>query len=62
MSPRTGRPPLENPRNSRVEIRMTSEEEKKLDYCCKATGKSRSDIAREGIDIVYSRLRGPEKK
>lgn len=62
MSPRTGRPPSDNPKNSRVEIRMTSEDEDKLDYCCKATGKSRSEIAREGIDIVYTRLRKLEKK
>jgi len=62
LSPRTGRPLSDNPKNSRVEIRMTSEDEEKLDYCCKVIGKSRSEIAREGIDIVYTRLRKLQNK
>jgi len=40
----------------RVETKMTVEELEKLDYCCKVTGKSRSEIVREGIDVVYSKL------
>ena len=62
MSPRTGRPPSVNPKNSRVEIRMTSEDEEKLDYCCRVTGKSRSEIARDGVVIIYAKLRKLEKK
>ena len=56
MSPKTGRPHSDNPRQMRVETKMTVEELEKLDYCCKVTGKSRSEIVREGIDVVYSKL------
>lgn len=62
MSSRIGRPPSDNPKSSRVEIRMTPEEEEKLDYCCKVSGKSRSEVAREGIQIMYNRLCRLRKK
>lgn len=56
MSPRTGRPLSDNPKNVRVETRMTKEDLEKLEYCCRVTGKSRSEIVREGIETVYARL------
>ena len=62
MSPRKGRPPAENPRHERVETKMTKEELEKLDYCCRATGKSRSEVIRAGIDVIYARLEKPEQK
>lgn len=61
MSPRTGRPHSENPKHVRVETRMTTEDFEKLEYCCKATGKSRSEIVREGIHEVYARLHNLEE-
>ena len=62
MSPRTGRPLSENPRHERVETKMTKEELERLDYCCRATGKSRSEVIRAGIDMIYARLEKPEQK
>lgn len=62
MSPRTGRPHSDNPKHVRVETRMTTEELEKLEYCCKVTGKSRSQIVREGVDIVYGQLHNHEKE
>lgn len=56
MSPRTGRPLSDNPKNVRVETRMTKEDLEKLEYCCRITGKSRSEIVREGIEAVYAKL------
>jgi len=56
LSPRTGRPPSGNARSEKVETRMSKEELAKLDYCCKKTGKSRSEIIREGIDKIYTKL------
>lgn len=56
MSPKIGRPLSDNARKSKVETRMSKEELEKLDYCCKLTGKTRSEIIREGVDIVYARL------
>lgn len=60
MSPKTGRPHSDNPKHVRVETRMSTEDFEKLEYCCKITGKSRSEIIREGIDIVYAKLNSLE--
>ncbi|WP_411961609.1 ribbon-helix-helix protein, CopG family [Faecalispora jeddahensis] len=46
----------------RVETKMTTAELERLDYCCKVSGKSRSEIIREGIDVVYTKLSNPEQK
>lgn len=62
MSPRTGRPPSDNPRHERVETKMTKEELEKLNLCCRATGKSRSEIIRAGIDLIYDSLDELKKK
>lgn len=62
MSPKTGRPHSDNPRQMRVETKMTTAELEKLDYCCKVSGKSRSEIIREGISTVYAKLCNHEQK
>lgn len=62
MSPRTGRPPSDNPRQWTVETRLTREELEKLDFCCRETGKTRSEVIREGIDKAYARLKASAKK
>lgn len=62
MSPRTGRPTSENTRQSKVETRMNKEELEKLDYCCDITGKTRSEIIRDGIHKVYAELKNLNKK
>lgn len=53
MSPRTGRPISENPRDMRVETKMTKAELEKLDYCCSELKKTRSEIIRDGINEIY---------
>ena len=62
MSPRTGRPPSGNARQEKVETRMTKEELEKLDYCCKITKMSRSEVIRAGINVIYSNLCKLEEK
>lgn len=56
MSPRTGRP-TDNPKKHETRIRMSDEDIKILEYCCKATGRTKSDIIREGIRVVYAKLK-----
>lgn len=56
MSPRTGRP-TDNPKTLNTRIRMSKEDIDKLEYCCKKTGKLKSEIIREGIDKVYKELK-----
>lgn len=41
---------------------MTVQELEKLDLCCKMSGKSRSEVIREGIDLIYANLNIPEEK
>ncbi len=52
MSPRIGRPPAENPKNIQLKIRADKKLMEDLDHCCKALGKTRSDIIRLGIQKV----------
>ena len=56
MSPRTGRP-TDSPKKHDTRIRMSDEDVKILEYCCKATGKSKADVIREGIRKVYAELK-----
>ena len=53
MSPRTGRPPANNPKNVRVELRLSEEEGNMLEYCCKESGMTKTDVIRKGIRSVY---------
>lgn len=55
MSPK-GRP-TNNPKTGRFEIRTSEKEEEMLEYCCKMTGKKRTDIIRMGIKKVYEDLK-----
>lgn len=56
MSPRTGRP-TDGPKKHETRIRMSDKDIEILEYCCQVTGKSRSDIIREGIREVYAKLK-----
>ncbi len=55
MSPK-GRP-TDNPKKHDTRIRMSDEDVALLEYCAKATGKSKSDIIREGIRKVYASIK-----
>lgn len=56
MSPRTGRP-TDNPKRHETRIRMTDEDIEILEYCSNMTGKSKSDIIREGIRKVFAEIK-----
>lgn len=43
----------ENPKDYMLRVRMDSETVEKLDAVCKAKGKSRSDVVRDGIEQQY---------
>lgn len=55
MPQRTGRP-TSAPKGNYTGIRLSDDEVRKLDYCMKETGLSKTDVIREGIDAVYLRL------
>ena len=56
MSPRTGRP-TDAPKKHETRIRMSDEDVEILEYCCRATGKTKAEIIREGIRNVYAKLK-----
>ena len=57
--PRTGRPPIENPKNVRIEIRLDKSDLEKLDACAAREKTSRSEIIRRGIALIFN---GVDKK
>ncbi len=54
MSPKTGRPLTENPKDTRIQIRLDKVTLDKLDVCVKVNNSNRSEIIRNGIDLVYA--------
>ncbi len=56
MSPRTGRPHKDNPKDTRIQIRLDKATLEKLDKCAQKKQKTRSDVIREGIGLVEEQL------
>lgn len=55
MSPKLGRP-TQSPKNHETRIRMSDEDIKMLNACVVKTGRTKSDIIREGIREVYNKI------
>lgn len=56
MSPRTGRPKAENPKNIQVKFLADKETVADLDFCCEKLSKTKSDIIRMGIQKVKAEV------
>jgi len=54
LSPRTGRPTY-NPKNQGYRLRMTEDEVKMLDFCCKVLNMTKADVIRQGIKEMYQK-------
>lgn len=52
-----GRPPVDNPKDKTLRIRIDDETEKKLADCSEALKINKSDIVRKGIDIIHDGLK-----
>ena len=52
-----GRPPLENPREYRITVRVDKNEKKILETICEITGKGKNDVIRTAITRYYEELR-----
>ena len=57
MSPRTGRPPKDNPRNVNLNIRLTDQEAKEIQECANALGISRTDAIMRGIRLLKQAIK-----
>lgn len=60
MSPRTGRP-TNDPKVLIERARLSEEDAAMLEYCCKHTGKNKSEIIRMGIRKVYEGIKNSSK-
>ncbi len=49
MSPRTGRPPIENPKSERITVRLNKEHSEILNEYCEENDVDRAEAVREGI-------------
>lgn len=49
--------PTDNPKTVVKRARMSEEDVNILEYCCKVTGKSKSDVIRDGIREVYAKIK-----
>lgn len=57
MSPRTGRPKSDNPREKQLGVRFDEEELKKLDTVANFYKETRVASIRRGIEKLYSELK-----
>ena len=61
MLARTGRPPLENPRDYRITVRVDKEEREILETICEITGKGKNDVIRTAVLRYYEYLKRKSK-
>lgn len=54
MSPRTGRPKSDNPKEIRYSVRLDAETEEKLTRYCEAHNISKGEAIRNGIYLLLS--------
>ena len=54
---RMGRPKIENPKSIVKRARMSNEDVAKLQFCCRKTGLTESEVLRLGIDMVYQKIK-----
>ena len=59
MSPHTGRPKADNPKDIQLKIRADKQTIEDLEYCCEKTSMTKSDVIRLGIKKVKEEV---EKK
>lgn len=57
MSPKTGRPPKENPRKINLNIRLTEQEAKDIQECADELNISRTDTIMRGIQLVKAEIK-----
>jgi len=57
MSPKTGRPRIENPKNVKMNIRISEQTAKDLKECAEKLNTSRIDVIEKGIQLVREQLK-----
>ena len=54
---KTGRPPLENPRDYRITVRVDKNEKETLEMMCEITGKGKNEVIRAALNRYYEYLK-----
>lgn len=54
---RMGRPKSVNPKNVRLEIRLTQDEAERLQRCADALGTTRTDVLKRGIKLIEDEIK-----
>lgn len=54
MSPRTGRPKVDNPINIRTSVRLDKETDGKLNQYCKEHGITKGEAIRKGVHLLLN--------
>lgn len=57
MLAKTGRPPLENPRDYRITVRVDKDEKENLEAICEMTGKGKNEVIRTAVLRYYEELK-----
>ncbi len=47
----------DNPRNNRVEVRLTKKESEDLQYCADALNTNKTDVIVKGIELVKEQIK-----
>nr|DAG22218.1 MAG TPA: hypothetical protein [Caudoviricetes sp.]DAG32350.1 MAG TPA: hypothetical protein [Caudoviricetes sp.] len=56
MSPRTGRPKSDNPKDTQIKFLADKAMVEDLDFCCEKLSKTKSDIIRMGIQKIKAEI------
>lgn len=56
MSPTKGRPPIDNPKKVRLEIRLTEAQAETLSECAEKLQVTRTDVINKGVAMVKAEL------
>lgn len=51
-----GRPKIDNPKNTRISVRLDAETVKMLDFCAEHYGIKRVDVLRIGVEKLFSAI------
>ncbi len=57
MSPRTGRPKIENPKSERITVRLDNESFETLKAYCKQENVEKAEAVRRGIEKLKSDIK-----
>lgn len=55
MSPRTGRPKVNNPKTIEVKARIDEKTDKKLTEYCEKNNVTKTEVVRKGIEMVIKK-------